>query len=77
MFCPRCEMYTDKPCEQCNYPYDFDPIYDCEFRADVAHALCIKRLEKEKENNYVQDLQGGKRGKCAQETGQALLVLRA
>ena len=44
MFCPRCEMYTDKPCEQCNYPYDFDPIYDCEFRADVAHAL----LEKEK-----------------------------
>ena len=39
MFCPRCEMYTDKPCERCNYPYDFDPIYDCEFRADVAHAL--------------------------------------
>ena len=45
MFCPRCEMYTDKPCERCNYPYDFDPIYDCEFRADVALAL-----EKEKEN---------------------------
>jgi len=73
MFCPRCEMYTDKPCERCNYPYDFDPIYDCEFRADVAHAL-----EKEKENNYgLQDLQSGKRGKRAQETDQALLVVRA
>jgi len=51
MFCPRCEMYTDKPCERCNYPYDFDPIYDCEFRADVARALrIIKSLSgKEKE----------------------------
>jgi len=50
MFCPRCEMYTDKPCERCNYPYDFDPIWDCEFRADVARAL-----EKKKEDEYVRD----------------------